>query len=120
MSTVSLTGGAGKLDVAVVEDLVEDGYGLVRTAESPALVVAVLHDGTRRGLALAHGTAAVLAVAPAMRRLLDKALNIFREQFEEDTPVSGADLVDWFAGWRRKAGALLTQPAPPPETGTRP
>ena len=120
MRGTTLTGGAGKLDVAVVEDLVEDGYGLVRTAESPALVVAVLHDGTSRGLALAHSTAAVLAVAPAMRRLLDKALNIVREQFEEDTPVSGADLVDWFAGWRWKAGALLTQPAPPPETGTHP
>ena len=37
---------------------------------------------------------------------------------EEDTPVSSADLVDWFAGWRRKAGALLTRPAP--ETGTDP
>ena len=120
MSGTTLTGGAGKLDVAVVEDVVEDGYGLVRTAESPALVVAVLHDGTSRGHALAHGTAAVLAVAPAMRRLLDEALNIFREQFEEDEPVSGADLVDWFAGWRRKAGALLTQPAPPPETRTDP
>ena len=113
-------GGAGKLDVAVVEELVEDGYGLVRTAESPALVVAVLHDGTSRGLALAHSTAAVLAVAPTMQRLLDEALNIFCEQFDEDEPVSGADLVDWFAGWRRKAGALLTQPTPPPETGTRP
>ena len=33
MSGTTLTGGAGKLDVAVVEDVVEDGYGLVRTAE---------------------------------------------------------------------------------------
>ncbi|MFK4048059.1 hypothetical protein ACI2KH_24335 [Roseomonas mucosa] len=54
-----------------------------------------------RDTTLAHSTAAVLAVAPAMRRLLDEALNIFCEQFEEDEPVSGA--TSWI-GSRAGAG----------------
>lgn len=34
--------------------------------------------------------------------LIDEALEYEAEAFDNDEEVNGADLVDWFAGWRRR------------------
>jgi hypothetical protein len=99
------------LSILVLEDVVSDGYGLVRTEASPAALVAVAHDGTPRGVEQAQAHAALLARAPAMRRLLDQALGFEVDAFDADEPVSGADLVGWFAVWRLEVRAALSWPA---------
>ena len=55
---------------------------------------------------------------PALRTLLEEALNAWAGQFDgpadEDLSVSGADLVEWFADWRLRLRAALTVKAAPP------
>ena len=92
-------------------DVVSDGYGLIRTEASPATQVAVAHDGTLRGTEQAKAYVALLARAPAMRRLLDQALIFEADAFDADEPVSGADLVEWFAFWRLEVRTALSRPA---------
>ncbi|USQ74081.1 hypothetical protein NF552_23050 (plasmid) [Roseomonas mucosa] len=81
----------------VVEDVVEDAYGLVRTDCSPPVEVAIVHDGTDRGVGETQIYVDLLARSPGMRRLLDEALLFEATAFDADEPVSGADLVEWFA-----------------------
>ena len=99
------------LSILVLEDVVSDGYGLIRTEASPATQVAVAHDGTLRGTEQAKAYVALLARAPAMRRLLDQALIFEADAFDADEPVSGADLVEWFAFWRLEVRTALSRPA---------
>jgi len=103
----------GHLAVRVLEDVMADGYGLVRTDCSPAVEIAIVHDGSDRGIGETEAYVALLARSPGMKRLLDEAVAFEAEAFDEDEPVSGADLVDWFAGWRDRVRTLLTQPLPP-------
>lgn len=112
MSPVILPTIEGHLAVRVLEDVVSDGYGLVRTDRSPAVEVAIVHDGTDHGIGETEAYVALLARAPAMKRLLDEALAFEAEALDADEPVSGADLVEWFAGWRLDVRTLLTQPLP--------
>ena len=113
MSPVILPEIEGHLAVRVLEDVLADGYGLIRTDCSPAVEVAIVHDGSDRGIGETEAYVALLARSPGMKRLLDDALAFEAEAFDEDEPVSGADLVDWFASWRLAVRALLTQPLPP-------
>jgi hypothetical protein len=102
--------------VSVVADAIEDGFGMVRTDESPPLIVAVLHDGTEAHVMDAETHAALLRAAPAMLALLKEALAAWADEFDggpdDDLSVSGADLVDWFSQWRAGARDALRRHLP--------
>lgn len=51
--------------------------------------------------------------APPMVALLSEALEAFAPAFDADDHVSGADLVEWFACWRRRVANVLGAPALP-------
>lgn len=42
-----------------------------------------------------------------LRKLLQEAVNYEREAFEDNNHINGADLVEWFAGWRLRVEAQL-------------
>lgn len=44
--------------------------------------------------------------------LMAEALHYQRAAFEDDEPVNGADLVDWFAEWRGRLSEALNAPHP--------
>lgn len=115
MSPVILAEIGGHVSIRVLEDVVSDGYGLIRTDRSPPVEVVVVHDhdGTDRGIGETEAHVALLARSPGMKRLLDQALAYEAAAFDEDEPVSGADLVEWFANWRGRVRTLLTRPLPP-------
>ena len=64
----------GRLAIKTFEDRIEDGFGLVRTDVSPPVEVAVIHDGSDRGVGEAADYARLLALAPVMLRLITDAL----------------------------------------------
>ena len=111
---------SGRLLVLPFEDRVEDGFGLIRTNTSPAVEVAIVHDGSDRALGEAKRYAQLLGLSPVMLALLREALDAWSEQFDapDDAPdtdqyVSGADLVEWFAGWRLRVRERLAEQPPP-------
>jgi len=100
-----------EVQVQVVEDRIEDGYVLGRTSESPPVEVAVLHDGAAHSLETAEQVASLLGAAGVIRELLNEATDAWAAQFDAGAPVSGADLLEWFALWRVAAqDALETLP----------
>lgn len=102
---------SGRLAIKTFEDRIEDGFGLVRTDVSPPVEVAVIHDGSDRGVGEAADYARLLALAPVMLRLITDALGAWAEQFDgldsTDLSVSGNDLVDWLGTWRSSARTEL-------------
>ena len=100
------------------EDRVEDGFGLIRTDTSPAIEVAIVHDGSDRGIGEAEKYAQLLGLSPVMLTLLQEALGAWAEQFDapddpgEDVSVDGGDLVEWFADWRLRVREGLAAPPP--------
>ncbi|WP_231866453.1 hypothetical protein, partial [Acetobacter cerevisiae] len=46
--------------------------------------------------------------------LVNAALAWERDAFESDSPISGADLVDWFARWRLSLQAAVSGAPDPP------
>lgn len=52
------------------------------------------------------------ATLPALESLIRDALAYEAEAFEQDTDVNGADLVQWFADWRRRAKAAVAGDPP--------
>ncbi len=109
---------AGRLLVLPFEDRVEDGFGLIRTDTSPAIEVAIVHDGSDRGIGEAEQYAQLLGLSPVMLMLLQEALGAWAEQFDapddpdEDVSVDGGDLVEWFADWRLRVREGLAAPPP--------
>ena len=89
------------------------GFGLTRHDYDDNTQVAVIYDGVDRGIGEASSYAELFARCPGMQRLLDEVVAFEAEAFDEDEPVSGADLVQWFADWRGRVRTLLTQPLPP-------
>lgn len=69
----------GRLAIKTFEDRIEDGFGLVRTDVSPPVEVAVIHDGSDRGVGEAADYARLLALAPVMLRLITDALGAWAE-----------------------------------------
>lgn len=57
----------------------------------------------------AQGARLPAVETPAMALLLFEALEYERAAFEEDSEVDGGDLVEWFAGWRPRVQAALTE-----------
>ncbi|MBE7212911.1 MAG: hypothetical protein INR65_18005 [Gluconacetobacter diazotrophicus] len=108
---------SGRLLVLPFEDRVEDGFGLIRTDTSPAIEVAIVHDGSDRGIGEAEKYAQLLGLSPVMLTLLQEALGAWAEQFDapdDDHYVSGTDLLEWFGDWRLRVREGLA--APPPST----
>lgn len=94
--------------VQIVEDKIEDDFGMIRTTDGPPVEIAVLHDGAADSVETAAKLASLLGAAGIMRELLSEAAEIWAEQFDGDTQVSGADLVEWFALWRVAAKEALS------------
>ena len=113
MSPIILPEIQGHLTVRALKGEEADGFTLSRADCFPVVEVAIVHDGADRGIGETEAYVALLARAPGMKRLLDEALAFEAEAFDDDEPVSGADLVEWFAGWRGRVRKLLTQPLPP-------
>ncbi len=44
-----------------------------------------------------------------MEALLSEALAFENEAFEEDEPVDGGDMVQWFSEWRVRVKALMEE-----------
>ena len=108
-----------RLLVLPFENRVEDGFGLIRTDTSPAIEVAIVHDGSDRGIGEAEKYAQLLGLSPVMLTLLQEALGAWAERFDapDDAPdgdhyVSGSDLVEWFGDWRLRVREGLAAPAP--------
>ena len=110
---------SGRLLGVPFEERVEDGFGLVRTDTSPAVEVAIVHDGSDRGIGEAEQYAQLLGLSPVMLTLLREALGAWDEQFDapDDAPdrdhyVSGSDLIEWFSDWRLRVRKGLAAPPP--------
>jgi hypothetical protein len=59
---------------------------------------------------------------PSLESILYEAVNFEAEAFDDDQDINGADLVEWFAQWRRRARAIVrtdraTQSAAPDDQG---
>jgi hypothetical protein len=80
-------------------------------AKNPTIRIAdttiAIADEDRLSEDTADANAALIAVAPDMETLLQEALDYEADAFNNDQPVNGADLVDWFAEWRQRAAATL-------------
>lgn len=102
---------AKRLDVRPLSTDDGRGFELVRADCEPPIVVATIHDGIDRGIGEAEAIARLLSAAPQMRSVLQEALRAWSAQFDgdpqQDLSISGADLVDWFSQWRRRARAAL-------------
>lgn len=53
--------------------------------------------------------ASLVAAAPEHLALLEEAVGYGAKLFEQDEPVEAADLVEWFAEWRRRTKASLAR-----------
>lgn len=45
--------------------------------------------------------------APSMKAVLREAVDYLAEDFENDEPIDGGDLVEWFCEWREEAKRAL-------------
>jgi hypothetical protein len=94
----------------IIEDLADDGFGVIRRQNGPAVEIAFVHDGTPEGVHQAEAIARLITVTPQLRDLLSEAIHVWAAAFDAPPDVegcvSGADLVDWFARWRLKAKAV--------------
>ena len=109
---------SGRLLVLPFADRLGSGFGLMRTDTSPAVELAIVHDGTDRGIGETEQYAQLLGVSPVMLTLLQEALGAWAERFDapdnpdEDVSVDGGDLVEWFADWRLRVREGLAAPPP--------
>jgi hypothetical protein len=44
---------------------------------------------------------------PSLESILHEAVNFEAHAFDDDQDINGADLVEWFAQWRRRARAIV-------------
>ncbi len=121
MSLAHLPEISGSLRILPFERSHEAGFALVRTDTEPTVEVALVNDGADRGIGEAEQYAQLFACAPLMLGLLREALAVWSEQFDalddsdDDTSVSGGDLLDWFAGWRSRVRDRLGRPVAEPD-----
>ena len=47
-----------------------------------------------------------------LRAIIREALDAWREEFDADTPIDGADLLEWFSGWRERAARCQERSRP--------
>lgn len=58
-------------------------------------------DGKMSQKAADHELAAMSAIVTTLK-LVGEALEWERDAFDQDLPVEGAEVVEWFAGWRAR------------------
>lgn len=117
MSAGDLPGPTMPIPVLVIEDPFTDGSCLIRSDAANPIEVAIAHDGSDDARDQAEIHAQCLLRAQAMVTLLAEALTAFGDAFDGDAEVSGADLVEWFALWRRRLRATLGAVAQPGRGG---
>jgi hypothetical protein len=83
--------------VRITEDIIQDGARLIRFPGGPAIEVAVLHDGKPESVSQAGQPARLIASATRLQTLVGQAAIVWADEFEQDLPISGADLLDWFS-----------------------
>jgi hypothetical protein len=49
---------------------------------------------------------------PSLESILHEAVNFEAEAFDDDQDINGANLVEWFAQWRRRARAIVRTSRP--------
>jgi hypothetical protein len=52
---------------------------------------------------------------PSLESILHEAVNFEAKAFDDDQNISGADLIEWFAEWRRRARAIVRAQRPSPD-----
>jgi len=82
------------------EEQFEDKAGRIRTWRTSA-------EAQRKCDALNMNGASLIATPPDLNGLLHEALRYEAAAFNDDEPVSGADLLDWFAEWRLRVTSVL-------------
>ncbi len=106
---------AGKWLWTITKQPTQDGAATrtwgVRVAETGQWVGQVNALGTSTASqAEAYANGRLFAASKEMADLLDEAARAWALQFDEpwhDCSVPGADLVEWFTAWRRKARQVL-------------
>ena len=58
-------------------------------------------------VATTNALADLFTAAPQLLDVLDEADIVWGEAFDNDNPVDGGDLVEWFAEWLPKARAVI-------------
>lgn len=80
-----------------------DGGTLICDGPSDALATVHLYRGQD-----SHDSAvALFTAAPGMLAVLESALDAWRDSFESDSEINGADFLDWFSTWRESAVAAV-------------
>jgi hypothetical protein len=51
---------------------------------------------------------------PSLESILHEAVNFEAQAFDDNQDINGADLVEWFAQWRRRARSIVRTNRPPP------
>jgi hypothetical protein len=51
---------------------------------------------------------------PSLESILHEAVNFEAEAFDDNRDINGADLVEWFAQWRRRARSIVCTNRPTP------
>ena len=99
----------GPVEIRRFEDRSEAGFSLIRTDTTPPVEVAIVNDGSDRGIGEAAEYAKLFRLSPVMLALLREALEAWSRQFDAPTDatdaelyISGADLLEWFSGWRER------------------
>jgi len=54
-----------------------------------------------------HANGGLFAASKTMSELLIEATQAWTQQFDDDSEISGADLLQWFAEWRLRARQAL-------------
>lgn len=55
----------------------------------------------------AHANGRLFTASKTMSELLAEAMQAWTEQFDDDSEISGADLLQWFSQWRVRARLAL-------------
>ncbi|ACB97241.1 hypothetical protein [Beijerinckia indica] len=56
-----------------------------------------------------YANALLFSASREMALLLEEALTVYDNEFENDLEISGADLLDWFFNWRLRVKRLVNE-----------
>jgi hypothetical protein len=104
MNTTPAFGGA-LARVIIIATFTDDNRGV------PIMEVSVARERTQPRLRDAEQLARLLTIAPLLHALIVDATQVWPAEFDAppdvDRSISGADLIDWFDGWRSRAKEAL-------------
>lgn len=113
----------GVLAITVLADEMSDGFCLIRTDTDSSLDVAIVYDGSDRGLGEAEGYARILSGAPPMLDLLTSVLEKWGTAVLGDEPIDGGDAVAWLSAFTiavRDTLQAMVEPLVPEKEAVRP